>query len=150
MTLPFTETAWRSLANMTQSKAVELGSGALAHVKHYVREIINHRALGTYIGEDGNTYSISVVNAPYLNISEVGHVLCTEHAQIGMGWFERRDGLIQFSLRSNGDIDVSKIATRFGGGGHKNAAGFQMTRDKGRAFIDRILGRIAFCGTDNG
>jgi phosphoesterase RecJ-like protein len=27
-------------------------------------------------------------------------------------------------LRSIGDFDVSKIALEFGGGGHKNAAGF--------------------------
>lgn len=30
------------------------------------------------------------------------------------------------SLRSKGDIDVSKIAKKFGGGGHKNAAGYRI------------------------
>lgn len=30
------------------------------------------------------------------------------------------------SLRSNGDYDVSAIAKAFGGGGHKNAAGFEV------------------------
>jgi nanoRNase/pAp phosphatase (c-di-AMP/oligoRNAs hydrolase) len=30
------------------------------------------------------------------------------------------------SLRSNGDYDVSAIAKAFGGGGHRNAAGFQV------------------------
>ena len=29
------------------------------------------------------------------------------------------------SLRSNGYIDLSKLANMFGGGGHKNAAGFK-------------------------
>jgi nanoRNase/pAp phosphatase (c-di-AMP/oligoRNAs hydrolase) len=29
-------------------------------------------------------------------------------------------------LRSNGDYDVSAIAKAFGGGGHKNAAGFEV------------------------
>ena len=29
------------------------------------------------------------------------------------------------SLRSSGAIDVSKIASRMGGGGHSNAAGFK-------------------------
>jgi nanoRNase/pAp phosphatase (c-di-AMP/oligoRNAs hydrolase) len=32
----------------------------------------------------------------------------------------------QCSLRSNGDYDVSAIAKVFGGGGHKNAAGFEV------------------------
>lgn len=33
--------------------------------------------------------------------------------------------LAQFSLRSRGDFDVSAIAKKMGGGGHKNAAGFE-------------------------
>jgi len=40
--------------------------------------------------------------------------------------FSWRNGKWDFSLRSVGEFDVSKIAARFdGGGGHKNAAGFQ-------------------------
>jgi phosphoesterase RecJ-like protein len=34
-----------------------------------------------------------------------------------------RDGRIKVSLRGKGDVDVNKIAARFGGGGHPNAAG---------------------------
>lgn len=33
------------------------------------------------------------------------------------------------SLRSRGDVNVSKIAEKLGGGGHKNAAGFRITGD---------------------
>jgi len=36
---------------------------------------------------------------------------------------ELKDGRIRCSLRSKGAVDVSKIATKFGGGGHKMAAG---------------------------
>ncbi len=36
---------------------------------------------------------------------------------------ELADGRIKCSLRSQGDIDVRKIAEKFGGGGHANAAG---------------------------
>ncbi len=40
----------------------------------------------------------------------------------------RRDGRRPFhvSLRSDGSVDVARIATRFGGGGHAGAAGFSM------------------------
>jgi phosphoesterase RecJ-like protein len=38
---------------------------------------------------------------------------------------ESRKGKVKCSLRSKGDIDVSKIANDFGGGGHINAAGFK-------------------------
>jgi len=34
--------------------------------------------------------------------------------------------LIKVSLRSYGDIDVNKIAIKYGGGGHQHAAGFQI------------------------
>jgi len=38
---------------------------------------------------------------------------------------ESRKGKVKCSLRSKGDLDVSKIAHDFGGGGHVNAAGFK-------------------------
>ena len=146
MTLPFTEVAWRVLESMSSDQAANLGTGALAHVDHYVREIVEHRQMGSIsmtgrLGPIDAGYSVAVVNAPYLNISEVGNVLATSYAKIGMGWFERGDGKIQFSLRSNDDIDVSAIAKIYNGGGHKNAAGFQMTLAEGRKFIDFILTR---------
>jgi bifunctional oligoribonuclease and PAP phosphatase NrnA len=34
-----------------------------------------------------------------------------------------REGRIKVSLRGKGDVDVNRIAARFGGGGHRNAAG---------------------------
>ncbi len=37
---------------------------------------------------------------------------------------ELEDGDFKFSLRSKGELDVSKIALKYGGGGHRNAAGF--------------------------
>jgi bifunctional oligoribonuclease and PAP phosphatase NrnA len=37
--------------------------------------------------------------------------------------FRERDGRVKVSLRGKGDVDVNRIAARFGGGGHRNAAG---------------------------
>ncbi len=42
---------------------------------------------------------------------------------IGISWFYK-DGKIHVSLRSNGSVDVSKMAQKYGGGGHVGAAGF--------------------------
>lgn len=39
---------------------------------------------------------------------------------------ELKEDFYRVSLRSKGNIDVSKIAIAFGGGGHKNAAGFRV------------------------
>jgi uncharacterized protein len=70
---------------------------------------------------------VPVVNAPYLNTSElVGH-LAEGGVPFAAGWFQRADGKYQYSLRSCGDFDVSALAKTFGGGGHKNAAGFTVS-----------------------
>lgn len=39
----------------------------------------------------------------------------------------QRGGQVKVSLRGKGDVDVQRIAARFGGGGHPNAAGFTVT-----------------------
>lgn len=41
----------------------------------------------------------------------------------------KKDGTAKVSLRSGGQVDVSKIAIQFGGGGHKRAAGYSMMED---------------------
>lgn len=52
--------------------------------------------------------------------------LCIYHGGCDDGFGEVESGKFQYSLRSRGDFDVSAIAKKFGGGGHKNAAGFNV------------------------
>jgi len=56
-------------------------------------------------------------------ISEIAGELAEEY-DFGACWFNVDNNKRVYSLRSRGDIDVSDIAKSFGGGGHKNAAGF--------------------------
>lgn len=51
---------------------------------------------------------------------------------------EVNKGFIKASLRSKGDIDVSIVARDFGGGGHKNAAGYRLTGDFYKARLSLI------------
>ena len=60
---------------------------------------------------------------PHLH-SDVGHELANQSGTFGLCWFIDKENVCRCSLRSNGDYDVSTIAKAFGGGGHKNAAGF--------------------------
>lgn len=53
----------------------------------------------------------------------VNTVLYLRDVQVAIAAREEDDGSIKFSLRSKGDINVQTIAARFGGGGHRNAAG---------------------------
>ena len=60
---------------------------------------------------------------PHLQ-SDVGHELANQSGTFGLLWCIDKDNRCKVSLRSNGDYDVSAIAKAFGGGGHRNAAGF--------------------------
>lgn len=60
-------------------------------------------------------------------ISDIGHQLCKETGIGLVWWMDHHNGQAVISLRSDGDVDVSEIAKRYGGGGHKNAAGFTMS-----------------------
>jgi len=65
-----------------------------------------------------------VANTP-VNYSEVANLFVTPTygCHVGVSWYYR-DGTLQVSLRSDGSIDVSKLAQKYGGGGHKAASGF--------------------------
>lgn len=51
---------------------------------------------------------------------------------------ETQDGFIKVSLRAKGECDVSRVATEYGGGGHRNAAGFRI-KDKAMVEIRNDL-----------
>jgi len=53
----------------------------------------------------------------------VNQLLTVAEARIAFFLVEREDGRVDLSLRSRADVDVSGVATRLGGGGHKQASG---------------------------
>lgn len=70
-------------------------------------------------------YSVPVANLPYTLSSDAGHLMCNGEL-FAACYMDTPRGRV-FSLRSSdAGADVSEIAKRYGGGGHRNAAGFQM------------------------
>lgn len=57
------------------------------------------------------------------HVSYIGNKLVEKHPPVAIIW-SRRGGKTIVSLRSDGVVDVAKIAQKYGGGGHKAAAGF--------------------------
>ncbi|USN14290.1 single-stranded-DNA-specific exonuclease [Brevundimonas phage vB_BpoS-Kabachok] len=74
-------------------------------------------------------YDVPVANLPYIFASEGGNIMCRGEP-FSASYFDTSDGQRSFSLRSDKDdpkaVDVSQVASEFGGGGHKNAAGFRV------------------------
>ena len=56
----------------------------------------------------------------------VNQLRITRGAEAAVFLYENEDGSYKVSTRSNGLVDVAKLAMRFGGGGHARAAGFSM------------------------
>jgi hypothetical protein len=72
-------------------------------------------------------YSFPAVNAPYFYASDVGNALLDAYpdAPFAAVYRDTATGRRDWSLRSTDErVDVSFVAQEFGGGGHRNAAGF--------------------------
>jgi oligoribonuclease NrnB/cAMP/cGMP phosphodiesterase (DHH superfamily) len=118
-TLEFDFAAWDDARLVDLEWMLRCGKVALAKTDQYVREVKKNARRTMFEGHD-----VPIVNAPQVDVSELGHALAQGEI-FAMAWWQRADGVFQYSLRSHGDFDVSELAKRHGGGGHKNAAGFQ-------------------------
>jgi oligoribonuclease NrnB/cAMP/cGMP phosphodiesterase (DHH superfamily) len=109
---------WDSLVGKTQELCKE---GII--LMRYQTQLVNKMCNGMFWAELAG-HKIPAVNSSVLQ-SEIGNQLCTLYpdAPFSMVYFETEGKKIH-SLRSVGEFDVSLIAKQFGGGGHKNAAGF--------------------------
>ena len=68
-------------------------------------------------------------NATPKYASELGNQLAVQSGTFGLVYcYEGHRQAWDCSLRSVGDFDVSRIAKLYGGGGHRNAAGFSVPR----------------------
>lgn len=101
----------------TRKKYIETGRRIIEYQDKMVEQIIQ-KARKVKIGK----WKTLAVNSSIL-ISEIGDALVKKLPPIAIIWFEAGQER-RVSLRSNGKVDVSKIAEKYGGGGHKCAASF--------------------------
>lgn len=71
-------------------------------------------------------HAVPVANLPYTMASDAGNIMSRDLTTFAATYYDTANSRC-FSLRSteNG-MDVSEIASQYGGGGHKNAAGFRV------------------------
>lgn len=71
----------------------------------------------------------------------VSQLRVTQGVEVAIFLYEIGQQEYKVSLRASGDVDVSKVAERFGGGGHKKAAGFTVNGTV-KNIVERIIGQI--------
>ncbi|KKS13985.1 MAG: hypothetical protein UU70_C0002G0009, partial [Candidatus Yanofskybacteria bacterium GW2011_GWA1_41_6] len=120
---------WTKLAkdfdnDSTRNKQIERGKIMLKYENKLMDEIMDsNKEIVKFEGYE--TYS---VNAPHVFASQMGNALCKEKPPMAIVW-QWSGGKLEVSLRSDGSVDVSEIAKKYGGGGHKAAAGFRVVAE---------------------
>lgn len=119
---PYEFKEWDRLAKTfasarTRNKAFAEGKLVLARERGIVEELAADAEEVEFEG-----YRCFAANSPML-MTAIGTELVRRKPPISIVW-SKRAGHYRVSLRSAGETDVAKIAQKYGGGGHKNAAGF--------------------------
>src|SRR6056300_530922 len=104
--------------------AVKRGSYILAYSKTVVKKVCDKASERRIGGKH-----VMVVNSSHW-MSEIGAKLSPDCDFALIWYYDHIDKLIKVSLRSfHEHVDVSDVSKRFGGGGHKKAAGFTLPGD---------------------
>lgn len=111
--------------------AVKRGSYVLAYSKTVVKKVCEKASARKFEGMD-----VLVVNASHW-MSEIGARLSPDCDFAVIWFYDHEDRIIKVSLRAfHEHVDVSEISKKFGGGGHKKAAGFTLPGD---ALVDDLF-----------
>jgi oligoribonuclease NrnB/cAMP/cGMP phosphodiesterase (DHH superfamily) len=102
-----------------------MGNTLLIAQDNRIKKQVDQARMVTFLSSY-REHKIAIVNST-TDISEIGNELCKRNPEIDFALVYYDDWTTESnkcSLRSIGDFDVANVAKEFGGGGHKNAAGF--------------------------
>jgi nanoRNase/pAp phosphatase (c-di-AMP/oligoRNAs hydrolase) len=104
------------------SEFLEEGSALLRQREKKIKEIYAKKHTLQVLGEE-----IPAVNSPLYQSELAARVAEEAGSKYGLAYYFDGDGYV-FSIRcgKEKDFDVSAIAVKFGGGGHKAASGFKV------------------------
>jgi oligoribonuclease NrnB/cAMP/cGMP phosphodiesterase (DHH superfamily) len=123
---PMDFAGWDKLHERAVPEMVSRGQAILEYMAEYGTKGLAQARVMT-LDTGGDPVTLWTVNMPYMNCSDYLSRLMTEKdVHVVAGYFRRDDGRWQFSLRSRDGYDCSKIAQAFGGGGHREASGFDV------------------------
>ncbi len=117
---------WTAVMERCEQCTDDVVAEAKAIERFYDLKVAEIVATATYKTSGG--FEVPVAHAPYAFVSDVGHELLKQHPQAPFAaMVVDAYGSRTYSLRSDDSRqDVSIVAKSFGGGGHRNAAGFRV------------------------
>ena len=122
---PYAFDVWDDLMNSDLSKLISDGIAIVRRQKRDIQELIDVSARRMAIAG----YDVPALNTPPAWASDAGNILC--QGEPFAACYGDHEGGRSYSLRSTNDgVDVSEIAVMFGGGGHRNAAGFNVSYEQ--------------------
>lgn len=125
---PYEIRAWLGFKRVDANRAAAQGAAIRRYIDTGIQRSAANAAKGYLVGAGHTVADVPIANTAQQGISDLLHVVleCHPDAALAIGWWQRPDGEYQYSLRGRGDYDVSKLAQRYGGGGHHDAAGFEV------------------------
>mgnify|MGYP001597731061 CR=1 FL=1 len=114
---------WNKLALILENpekikQCVKIGKALLKYQENLINPLLDKNADKVLF----EGHKARAVNSPFFS-SQIGNKLLNKEFSVGIIW-KKGINKIFVSLRGDGRTDVSKLAKKYGGGGHKNAAGF--------------------------
>jgi oligoribonuclease NrnB/cAMP/cGMP phosphodiesterase (DHH superfamily) len=117
----WSKTATRLAYSEGRNKFAMMGEAINRKQTRDIAEIVDMTKRRAVIGG----YEVWCANMPYTMAPQATHIMGKDEP-FAATYYRRKDGKYVYSLRSSEEgIDVSEIASRYGGGGHKHAAGFE-------------------------
>jgi uncharacterized protein len=131
-TVPQSFEAWSRLHDRLTDNHPDMVLSEARAMQTYHESLVRLIADTAEMRRDIRGFLPPMVNCPGLLASDVAHELLQRfpHAPFSATWSCAED-VIKVSLRSDdGRADVSSIAASYGGGGHRNAAGFSLPMEE--------------------
>lgn len=119
---PFDFDLWNKLVHRCEKNSMELVDEGKPIIRAQMKHIADFLTYTSHLIVIGG-YEVPAVTVPFMWASEAGNILC-KGSPFSACYYKNKDGW-KFSLRSTDEgVDVSEVAQQYGGGGHRNAAGF--------------------------
>lgn len=120
----------KSFSNYSKFESVDQVKASISRgvtILDYRNKIVERIASKYSLAKDSHSNQFVFVNSSFYQ-SEIGNFLARKFPTKAIAVWSHNPSysFTTVSLRSVGDLDVSQIASIYGGGGHRNAAGFSI------------------------